>query len=76
MTTNTRSHRPPQQPVYPVPEKEYRLLTCADVMSRLKIGEGFAYRIIRQLNQELKAGGYIVISGRVPETKFNERFYS
>lgn len=34
-----------------------------------------AYKLIRQLNDELKAKGYITIAGRVNRQYFNERLY-
>jgi hypothetical protein len=64
-----------QKPTHPSLVREYRMLGCKDVMRILNVGESFAYRIIKQLNHELKRDGYIVINGRVPEAKFKERFY-
>ena len=37
--------------------------------------EPYAYKIIRQLNEELKAKGFITIAGRVNRQYFNERLY-
>lgn len=61
--------------VHPSLQREYRMLGCKDVMRLLHVGESFAYRLIKQLNMELKKDGYIVINGRVPEAKFRERFF-
>lgn len=41
----------------------------------LEISEGKAYEIIRDLNKELKAQGYITIAGRVPRAYFNQKFF-
>ena len=50
--------------------------TAEDVSKVLCISKTTAYRIIHRLNDELKRGGYITVSGRVPKTFFDERFYS
>ena len=44
-----------------------------EVMQRLECSEGRAYEIIKQLNAELTAKGYITLSGRVPRTYFEEK---
>lgn len=33
-----------------------------------------AYKIMQQLNQELKSKGYLIINGRIPKKYFSERF--
>ena len=35
----------------------------------------YAYRLIKQLNEELKGQNFIVINGRVSKKYFEERFY-
>jgi len=46
-----------------------------DVMEMLSIGSAKAYKVIAQLNAELKAEGYLTVNGRVPVRKFRERLY-
>lgn len=46
-----------------------------DVMELLGCKQAFAYKIIRTLNKELKAKGYVTISGRVPVKYLKERMY-
>ena len=41
----------------------------------LGVLRGYAYKIIRGLNNELKEKGYRVISGKVPTKYFEEKFY-
>ena len=41
----------------------------------LELSEGKTYEIFRELNQELKAQGYITVSGRVPRSFFNKKFF-
>lgn len=50
-------------------------LTVEEVKKILGISASKAYVIIRQLNNELKAKGYIVIAGRVPKKYFMEKYY-
>ena len=49
--------------------------TVEDVSKIMKVSSQTAYRIIRQLNDELKAEGYITIAGRVPKKYFSEKMY-
>ena len=50
-------------------------LRAKDIADLLGISEGKAYKIIRQMNEELKSKGYITIAGRVPRAYFNEKWY-
>lgn len=44
-----------------------------DVADELGISKSYAYKIVQQLNEELKAQGFITISGRVNKQYFMER---
>lgn len=44
-----------------------------DVADELGISKSYAYKIVQQLNEELKAQGFITISGRVNKQYFLER---
>uniref|UniRef100_UPI003FF15433 helix-turn-helix domain-containing protein n=1 Tax=Ruminococcus bromii TaxID=40518 RepID=UPI003FF15433 len=44
-----------------------------DVANELGISKSYAYKIVQQLNEELKAQGFITISGRVNKQYFLER---
>jgi len=46
-----------------------------EVMRTLSVGRGKAYKIIQQLNNELKAHGYVIIAGKCSRKYFNEKFY-
>lgn len=46
-----------------------------EVAGVLGISKPYAYKLIRQLNEELKAKGFLTIAGRVNRQYFNERFY-
>lgn len=43
-----------------------------DVADELGISKSYAYKIVQQLNEELKAQGFITISGRVNKQYFLE----
>ena len=40
-------------------------MRAEEVAKELGISKSFAYKLIRQLNQELKAKGFVTISGRI-----------
>lgn len=46
-----------------------------DVQVLLGISSSKAYKIIRELNDQLKAKGFIVVMGKCPKKYFNEKFY-
>ncbi|MBE6004015.1 MAG: DNA-binding protein [Lachnospiraceae bacterium] len=52
-----------------------RLMNAQDVKQALGVSESKAYKIIQQLNKEMKAKGYYTISGRVSAKYFSECFY-
>lgn len=51
------------------------MMYAEDISRELGISKGYAYKIIKELNQELKAAGFIVISGRVPRAFWETKFY-
>lgn len=51
-----------------------QFLTSTDLMKILKIKRPTAYKIIQNLNRELREKGYYTTSGRVSAKYFNERF--
>ena len=54
---------------------ENKFIRVDDVAKELDISKPHAYKIIRMLNDELQAKGFITISGRVNRQYFNERLY-
>lgn len=46
-----------------------------EVCEMLGIASSKAYRIIKQLNQELEEKGYITIAGKINKKYFHERTY-
>ena len=52
-------------------ESKYYKVT--DVMVLLECSSTYAYKIIAQLNEELKAAGYITVRGKVPKTYLEKK---
>lgn len=46
-----------------------------DITEMLGVSKGFGYKIIRQMNSDLKSNGFLVIAGRVPVKYFQEKYY-
>ena len=46
-------------------------ITADEVAELLGVSRGYAYKVIRGLNDELKAKGFRVISGKVPRKVFS-----
>ena len=46
-----------------------------EVAEEMGISIPFAYRIIRQMNEELEEKGFITIAGRVSRKYYEEKFY-
>ena len=61
-------------------EKEYKMRADAifynrdDIADILGYGRAKAYKIIRELNAELEAQGYLIRPGKISKKYFNERF--
>lgn len=55
--------------------KSNMFMSVDEVVEELGISKPFAYKLIRQMNSELKAKGFITINGRVSRKYFMEKFY-
>ncbi len=53
--------------------RETGFLRAEQVMKEMQISRQKAYKIIRQLNEELAGMGYITVQGRVNADYFHER---
>lgn len=49
--------------------------TAQEVMEILGVSRAKAYRVVKELNEELAAKGYIVTAGKVPKKFLAERLY-
>ena len=54
---------------------ENRFIRADDVARELDVSKPYAYKLIRKLNEELKAKGFVTIAGRVNRQYFYERLY-
>ena len=52
-----------------------RFICAEEVAQELSVSKPYAYKLIRQLNEELKEKGFTTISGRVNRQYFYERLY-
>ena len=46
-----------------------------EVAAVLGVSKSYAYKIVREMNNELKRRGFITIAGRVSKQYFEEKFY-
>lgn len=52
-----------------------RFLTAQDVMEMLGVSLSYSYKLIRRLNSELEADGFVTTKGRVSTQYFMKRIY-
>ena len=52
-----------------------QFVTAKDVQKILGVSRSKAYQILQGLNRELKAKGYITLSGKCPVSYFEPQFY-
>ena len=52
-----------------------RFICAEEVAQELSVSKPYAYKLIQQLNEELKEKGFITIAGRVNRQYFYERLY-
>ena len=50
-------------------------VTAGEIAKELGISKPFAYKLVRQMNEELEAKGFLTISGRVSRKYYEEKFY-
>ena len=50
-----------------------QFITAREVAEALGVSDGKAYAVIRELNGQLKAQGYITIAGKVSRVYFEEK---
>ena len=53
-----------------------RFIRVEEVAKELEVSIPYAYKLIKKLNDELEAKGFITIAGRVSREYFNQRLYS
>lgn len=50
-------------------------VTADQVASDLGVSKPYAYKLIKQMNDELSKKGYLTVAGRVSRKYYEERFY-
>lgn len=50
-------------------------ITASELAESLGVSLGQAYKIIRNLNNELAKGGYITVAGKCPRRYLEEKWY-
>ena len=51
------------------------MMSADDIAEELGVSKGKAYKLIRDLNQELVKNGFVVISGKLPRAYWEKKFY-
>ena len=54
---------------------EKMFMRVEEIAEALEVSKPYAYKLIRQLNEELKKKGCITIAGRIDRKYFYEKFY-
>ena len=52
-----------------------KFIRAEEVAKELDVSKPYAYKLIRQLNEELKSKGFITISGKVSRAYFEKKVY-
>ena len=55
--------------------KKNYMMSATDVADELGVSKGQAYKVIRQLNEELEKAGFIVVAGKIPRAYWEKKFY-
>lgn len=55
--------------------KRELFIKADEIAKEFSISKPFAYKLIQDMNKELKEKGYITIHGRISRKYFEERFY-
>ena len=56
-------------------EKSNYMMDANDVANELGVSKGYAYKLIRQLNEELQASNFYVVAGKIPRAFWEKKFY-
>lgn len=55
--------------------KDCRYVKAAEVAEMIGVSRAKAYKMVAEMNEELKAQNYLVISGRVPRKFLMKKLY-
>ena len=51
------------------------MMPADEVAAELGISKGHAYKMIRQMNEELEKAGFIVVAGKIPRAFWEKKFF-
>ena len=54
---------------------ETLFIRAKDIAEEMGVSEAYGYKLIRQLNNELKEQGFVTVQGRLSRQYFEERIY-
>ncbi len=74
-TNNTTTTTTDRKETTTVVSSKDAFIFAREVSERLSISRAYGYRIVKQLNEELKEQGYMTIDGRTSRRYFDEKFY-
>ena len=52
-----------------------QFITATEVATIMGISRSKSYQIVREMNKELKAQGYLTVAGKCPAQYFKQKFY-
>ena len=55
--------------------KSNYMIGVEEVAAELGVSKGHAYKVIRELNEELSKQGFIVVAGKIPKAFWETKFY-
>ena len=55
--------------------KSNYMIGVEEVAAELGVSKGHAYKVIRELNEELSKQGFIVVAGKIPKAYWETKFY-
>lgn len=55
--------------------KKELFVKAEEIAAELGVSKPYAYKLVREMNEELKRKGFMTIAGRVSRQYFEEKFY-
>lgn len=52
-----------------------QFIHASEIAEVMGVSVGRAYKYVREMNEELAAGGYLITSGKVPRKFFQKKYY-
>ena len=52
-----------------------QFITAAEVAEVMGISRSKSYQLVREMNRELKANGFVTVAGKCPIQYFKQKFY-